>query len=69
MTKRDLGFDHGDISGKLEIIPRFHFYITVINCKHQSSFILSFKTELMLLLANVFVGIFSCLHIVAFNGR
>ena len=51
MTKRDLGFDREDICGKLEIIPRFHFYITVINCKLQSSFLFSFKTELMLLLA------------------
>ena len=25
MTKRDLGFDHEDICGKLEIIPEFHF--------------------------------------------
>ena len=28
MTKRDLGFDHEDICGKLEIIPGFDFYIT-----------------------------------------
>ena len=51
MTKRDLGFDHEDICGKLEIIPGFHFYITAINSKHQSSFLFSFKVELMLLLA------------------
>ena len=51
MTKRDLGFDHEDICGKLEIIPGFHFYITAINSKHQSSFLFSFKVELMMLLA------------------
>ena len=51
MTKRDLGFDHEDICGKLEIIPAFHFYITAINSKHQSSFLFSFKVELMMLLA------------------
>ena len=51
MTKRDLGFDDEDIYGKLEIIPGFHFYITAINSKHQSSFLFSFKFELMLLLA------------------
>ena len=51
MSKRDLGFDHEDICGKLEIIPGFHFYITAINSKHQSSFLFSFKVELMLLLA------------------
>ena len=53
MTKRDLGFDDEDIIfyGKLEIIPGFHFYITAINSKHQSSFLFSFKVELMLLLA------------------
>ena len=50
MTKRDLGFDHEDICGKLEIIPGFHFYITAINSKHQSSFLFSFKVELILLL-------------------
>ena len=36
---------------KLELIPGFHFYITEINSKHQSSFLLSLKVELMLLLA------------------
>ena len=51
MSKRDLGFDHEDICGKLEIIPGFHFYITAINSKHQSSFLFRFKVELMLLLA------------------
>ena len=51
MTKRDLGFDHEDICGKLEIIHRFYFYITEINSKHQSSFLFSFKVEVMLLLA------------------
>ena len=42
---------HEDICGKLEMIPGFHFYITAINSKHQSSFLFSFKFELMLLLA------------------
>ena len=51
MSKRDLGFDHEDICGKLEIIPGFHFYIIAINSKHQSSFLFRFKVELMLLLA------------------
>ena len=51
MTKRDLGFDPEDICGKLEIMPRFHFCIIAINSKHQSSFLLRFKVELMLLLA------------------
>ena len=51
MKKRDLGFDHEDICGKLEIIPGFHFYITAINSKHQSSFLFSFNVELMMLLA------------------
>ena len=51
MTKRDLGFNHEDICGKLEMIPGFHFYITAISSKHQSSFLFSFKFELMLLLA------------------
>ena len=36
---------------KLELIPIFHFYITEINSKHQSSFLLSLEVELMLLLA------------------
>ena len=36
---------------KLELIPRFHFYITEINSKHQSSFLLSLEVEMMLLLA------------------
>ena len=35
---------------KLELIPGFHFYITEINSKHQSSFLLSLKVVLMLLL-------------------
>ena len=30
--------------------PEFHFYITEINSKHQSSFLSSLKVELMLLL-------------------
>ena len=51
MTKRDLWFDHEDIGGKPEIIPGFHFCITAINSKRQSSFLFSFKVELMLLLA------------------
>ena len=51
MTKRDLGFNHEDIRGTLVIIRVFHFYITAINSKHQSSFLFSFKVELMLLLA------------------
>ena len=50
MRKRDLGFDHEDICRKLQIIPGFHFYITAINSKHQSSFLFSFKVELILLL-------------------
>ena len=36
---------------KREIIPGFNFFITEINSKHQSSFLLSLKIELMLLLA------------------
>ena len=36
---------------KLEIIPGFHFYITEINSKRQSSFLFYMKVELMLLLA------------------
>ena len=36
---------------KLELIPGFHFYITEITSKHQSSFLLSSEVELMLLLA------------------
>ena len=51
ITKRELGFDHEDICGKLEIIPGFHFYISTINSKHLLSFLFSFKVELMLLLA------------------
>ena len=47
MTKRDLGFDLEDICRKLEIIPGFHFYITEINSKYQSSFLFSLKVELM----------------------
>ena len=34
-----------------KLIPGFHFYITEINSKHQSSFLLSLKLELMLFLA------------------
>ena len=45
MTKRDLGFNHEDICRKLEIIPRFHFYIKEINSKHQSSFLFSLKVQ------------------------
>ena len=51
MTKRDLGFDHENICGKLEIMPGFPFYITAINSKHRSSFLFYLKFELMLLLA------------------
>ena len=51
MAKRDLIFDREDICGKLVIIPGFHFYIAAINSKRQSSFLLRFKVELMLLLA------------------
>ena len=36
---------------KLELIPGFHFYITEINSKRQSSFLLSLEVEMMLLLA------------------
>ena len=36
---------------KLKIIPGFHFYITKINFKHQSSVLSILKVELMLLLA------------------
>ena len=36
---------------KLEAIPVFQFHITEINSKHQSSFLLSSKVELTLLLA------------------
>ena len=36
---------------KLQLIPGFYFYITEINFKHQSSFLLSLEVELMLLLA------------------
>ena len=32
------------------IKPGFYFYITAINSKHRSSFLFSFKVELMLLL-------------------
>ena len=73
MSKRDLGFDHEDICGKLEIIPGFHFYITAINSKHQSSFLFSFKVELMLLAIlnglKRFKWYFVCLQIVEFTGR
>ena len=40
-----------------KIIPGFHFCITEINSKHQSSFLFSFKAEFMLLLAIVTIGI------------
>ena len=73
MTKRDLGFDHEDIYGTLVIIPGFHFYITAINSKHQSSFLFSFKVELMLLAIlnglKRFRWYFVCLQIVEFTGR
>ena len=36
---------------KLELIPGFNFYITEINSKHQSSFLLRLEVELMLFLA------------------
>ena len=36
---------------EIHVIPGFHFYITKINSKHQSSFLFSFKVELILLLA------------------
>ena len=45
MTKTNVGFDHEDICRKLEIIPRFHLYITEINPKRQSSFLFSLKVE------------------------
>ena len=51
MTKRDLWFDHEDICGKPEIIPGFHFCFIAINSKRQSSFLFSFKVDLVLLLA------------------
>ena len=38
---------------KLELIPGFHFYITEINSKHQSSFLFSLEVELMLILATL----------------
>ena len=38
-------------SRKPEIIPGFHFHITEINSKHQSSFFFSSKVELMLSLS------------------
>ena len=50
MMKRDLGFNHDDICRKSEIISGFHLYITKINSKHQTSFLLSLKVDLMLLL-------------------
>ena len=60
----------------VEIIPGFHFYITEINSKHQSSFLSSLKVELKLLLAisnklkSFFDGIFSRLQIIVpFTGR
>ena len=40
-------------SRKLEIIPGFHFQLTEINSKYQSSFLFSSKVELILLLAIV----------------
>ena len=51
MTKRLFRFDHEDICRKLEIMPGFHFYITAINSKRQSSFLFTFEVELILLLA------------------
>ena len=73
MTKRDLGFDHEDIYGTLVIIPGFHFYITAINSKHQSSFLFSLKVELMFSLAILnglkSFSIFSYLQIVEFTIR
>ena len=52
---------------------RFHFYITAINSKHQSSFLFSFKVELMLLAIlnglKRFKWYFVCLQIVEFTGR
>ena len=51
MKKRDLGFDHEGICGKLEVIPKFQFYLKAINSKYQSTFLFSVKVELMLLLA------------------
>ena len=33
------------------IIPEFNVYITALDSKYQSSFLFSFKAELMLLLA------------------
>ena len=74
MTKRDLGFDHEDICRELQIKAGFHFYITEINSKHQSSFLFNLKVELMLLLAILsrlksFSWYFSCLGIDEFTGR
>ena len=59
---------------KLVMIPGFHFYITEINSKHQSSFLLSLEVELMLLLAilnrlKVLDGTFLCLQIIEFTER
>ena len=51
LRERDLGSDHEDICGKLVIIPEFNVYITALDSKYQSSFLFSFKAELMLLLA------------------
>ena len=56
MMKRDLGFNLDDICRKREIIPGFHLYITKINSKHQTSFLLSLKVDLMLLLAIYSIG-------------
>ena len=76
MTKRDLGFDHEDICGKLEIIPGFHFYITAINSKHQSSFLFSFKVELIFFIGYIkwvekFLMVFShfCKYLNLLEGR
>ena len=58
---------------KLEAIPVFQFHITEINSKHQSSFLLSSKVELTLLLAILnkfknFRWYFSCLPFIEFTG-
>ena len=53
MTERDFELDYENICRKLEIIPGISFVhlLTAISSKHQSSFLFSFKVELMLLLA------------------
>ena len=45
--KEDLGFNHGGIYKKFEIIPGFRLYITEINSKHQSSFFFSLEVDVI----------------------